>query len=270
MKLYCGANDLVYKNRFLAARNHFFELLTQKYMYWHQRAKEFWLGEGDQNTRYFHAMATIRQKKNRIERLKDNSGHWQNWDSNLASVISKYFTDLFRSQRNRALILSIPLSSSRPPDWICWKLESKGIFTVRSAYKSFVWDSRLRGMIKSGMVSSLQRIRRWSKPSRDWLKINVDAITTIPDFCFGVGFVARDWNGSFLAAKNVVLQGNLMAKEVEAVGIKDALSWVLSKGWSANGVAHRLARATHSVSDVGEWIDHPPDFIVQALSEDFY
>ncbi|KAJ9140804.1 hypothetical protein P3X46_031404 [Hevea brasiliensis] len=33
MKLYHGASDLVYKNQFLAAKNHFFELLTQKDMY---------------------------------------------------------------------------------------------------------------------------------------------------------------------------------------------------------------------------------------------
>ncbi|KAF2303747.1 hypothetical protein GH714_022773 [Hevea brasiliensis] len=79
-----------------------------------------------------------------------------------------------------------------------------------------------------------------------------------------------------------------MVKEPEAIGIKEALNWVLSNGCSrviiqsdalvifahvyrfVNGVAHRLARAIHSVSNVGEWIDHSPDFIVQALSEDFY
>ncbi|KAF2289737.1 hypothetical protein GH714_038410 [Hevea brasiliensis] len=140
-------------------------------------------------------------------------------------------------------------------------------------------------------AASQSLIRRWSKPSRNWLKINVDATTAIPDFRFGLGFVARDWNGSFLAAKNVVLQDNLMAKEAEAVGIKEhsdssffgllisdcksQLSEIDSVIFahvysSVNGVAHRFARMTHSVLDVGECIDHPPDFIVQALSEDFY
>ncbi|KAF2296471.1 hypothetical protein GH714_038327 [Hevea brasiliensis] len=108
----------------------------------------------------------------------------------------------------------------------------------------------------------------------------------IPDFRFGLGFVARDWNGSFLAAKNVVLQGviqalkNLFYQDSSFFGLlisdcKSQLSEIDSVIFahvyrSVNGVAHRFARATHSVLDVGECIDHPPYFIVQALSEDFY
>lgn len=35
---------------------------------------------------------------------------------------------------------------------------------------------------------------------------------------------------------------------------------------SANGVAHLLA--THSMSDLKEWVDTPPDFIYHVLSSD--
>ncbi|XP_057993055.1 uncharacterized protein LOC110651573 [Hevea brasiliensis] len=243
------------------------------------------------------------------------------------------------NQWDRALILSIPLSSSRPPYRICWKLESKGIFTVRSAYKSLVWDSRLGGSNDSRLLwKKLWNIRAHRRNDKVWngKLLTAYQVWQWANFAYHKWQAVqpnilpaasqslirpRDWNSSFLAAKNVVLQGNLMVKEAEAIGIKEALNWVLSNGWSRviiesdalgviqalkdpfyqdsssfgllisyykshlseidsvifahvyrsiNGVAHRLARAIHSVSNVGEWIDHPPDFIVQALSEDFY
>ncbi|KAH1046293.1 hypothetical protein J1N35_037077 [Gossypium stocksii] len=42
--------------------------------YWAQRSRTQWLKEGDRNTKYFHAKATGRLKKNRIEKLKDGHG----------------------------------------------------------------------------------------------------------------------------------------------------------------------------------------------------
>lgn len=37
---------------------------------------------------------------------------------------------------------------------------------------------------------------------------------------------------------------------------------------SANGAAYVLARATHSMSDVQEWISIPPEFVSEALMYD--
>ncbi|XP_021600662.1 uncharacterized protein LOC110606213 [Manihot esculenta] len=43
---------------------------------WKQRAKVFWLWEGDTNTRFFHAMATNRKRKNNVLRLQNSEGVW--------------------------------------------------------------------------------------------------------------------------------------------------------------------------------------------------
>lgn len=43
---------------------------------WAQRARLCWMQEGDVNSRYFHAVATDRQRKNFIHGLKDDSGKW--------------------------------------------------------------------------------------------------------------------------------------------------------------------------------------------------
>ncbi|KAB1671561.1 hypothetical protein, partial [Gossypium barbadense] len=51
-------------------------LYAREESYWAQRSRSRWLREGDRNTRYFHAKATSRLKKNNIERIKDVEGNW--------------------------------------------------------------------------------------------------------------------------------------------------------------------------------------------------
>ncbi|XP_074327330.1 uncharacterized protein LOC141665251 [Apium graveolens] len=46
------------------------ELLLHEEVYWKQRAKFFWLKEGDTNSRFFHNQATKRKKLNNIAYLK--------------------------------------------------------------------------------------------------------------------------------------------------------------------------------------------------------
>lgn len=40
------------------------DLLLSEEIYWQQRAKSFWLQDGDSNSKYFHAYGTNRRKKN--------------------------------------------------------------------------------------------------------------------------------------------------------------------------------------------------------------
>ncbi|TYH01231.1 hypothetical protein ES288_A09G041400v1 [Gossypium darwinii] len=51
-------------------------LYAREESYWAQRSRSKWLKEGDRNTRYFHAKATGRLKKNLIEKLRDMDGNW--------------------------------------------------------------------------------------------------------------------------------------------------------------------------------------------------
>lgn len=48
---------------YLSERGNLNTLLFQEEMYWKQRAKVFWLREGDDNNRFFHASATERKKQ---------------------------------------------------------------------------------------------------------------------------------------------------------------------------------------------------------------
>lgn len=56
------------------ARRRYFLLLKQQEGYWKQRAKIRWLREGDANTKYFHAMATNKKWKNKVDCLMDDAG----------------------------------------------------------------------------------------------------------------------------------------------------------------------------------------------------
>lgn len=76
-----------------------FNIYAQKEKYWKQRVKQFWLREGDQNSRFFHASASTRRKVNQISKLKDQNGNWVEWDSGLDKVIVNYFVELFSSSQ---------------------------------------------------------------------------------------------------------------------------------------------------------------------------
>lgn len=78
-----------------AARWEYMKLLDQQEVYWKQRSKQFWLQEGDKNTRFFHKYASTRRKNNRIEKIMDNEGTWRESDVEIRNVIEDYFSQLF-------------------------------------------------------------------------------------------------------------------------------------------------------------------------------
>ncbi|XP_074327069.1 uncharacterized protein LOC141665009 [Apium graveolens] len=59
------------------ARWEYLNLLEKQEIYWKQCAKQFWLREGDQNTRFFHKYASIRRKNNQLARIKGDDGNWK-------------------------------------------------------------------------------------------------------------------------------------------------------------------------------------------------
>lgn len=53
-------------NTFKEVRAQLFKILDHKESYWKQRAKQFWLREGDCNNKYFHVAASTRKRRNLI------------------------------------------------------------------------------------------------------------------------------------------------------------------------------------------------------------
>ena len=73
------------------------ELVDQENTYWHQHSKISWMKDGDQNSKFFHAMASQRKRSNEIQKLKDSDGRWYSQQSDLERVASDYFQTMFTS-----------------------------------------------------------------------------------------------------------------------------------------------------------------------------
>lgn len=79
-------------------------------------------------------------------------------------------------------------------------------------------------------MSSNAITRKWSPPSQGWVKVNIDAAMFGDIGCTGIGCVIRDENGVFIRARNQKIAANLQPREAEAVGLREALSWVKELG----------------------------------------
>lgn len=80
------------------AKKHLHFLLQQQELYWKQRAKLFWLNEGDYDTRALHGYANGRKKKNEVIRLRGDDGEWHDKNSGIVQVILSDFQNLFTSE----------------------------------------------------------------------------------------------------------------------------------------------------------------------------
>lgn len=81
--------------RFEECKNILANLLFEEETFWQQRAKAFWLKDGDINSKYFHAAATSKREANRIRKLHDENGNVFEEPSEFHCIARNYFTKLF-------------------------------------------------------------------------------------------------------------------------------------------------------------------------------
>ena len=63
---------------------------------------------------------------------------------------------------------------------------------------------------------------RWHRPQHGWLKVNTDVAV----FMEWIGYVIRNECGQFVRERNQKMQALYSPREAEALGLKEALSWV--------------------------------------------
>jgi len=54
-----GQENMNMLQRFLELCNHLLSLLHKEEIFWKQRAKTYWVRDGDTNTHFFHSIATM-------------------------------------------------------------------------------------------------------------------------------------------------------------------------------------------------------------------
>jgi exonuclease III len=74
------------------------DLLEKEEMWWSQRSRALWLTHGDKNTRFFHQKASHRNKRNKIENIKDNQGVIHHDQDKIEEIFLSHFQQLFTSQ----------------------------------------------------------------------------------------------------------------------------------------------------------------------------
>lgn len=72
-------------------------LLEQEELKWKQQAKEDWLGNGNRNTKYFHACTNQRQRRNRIDHIEDMLDRNCETMASVENAFVDYFQDIFMS-----------------------------------------------------------------------------------------------------------------------------------------------------------------------------
>lgn len=68
-------------------------------MRWNERSKTDWLAEGDRNTKFFHAQASSRWKKNVLIGLQNADHEWIEWPEDIQGIVSTYFQNLLLSRK---------------------------------------------------------------------------------------------------------------------------------------------------------------------------
>lgn len=71
-------------------------LQDQQNVYWKQRAHNTWLIKGDRNTKFFHAFASKRKRRNFVKQLKDDNGNVVAGEQ-LKNFIANHYQQLFMS-----------------------------------------------------------------------------------------------------------------------------------------------------------------------------
>lgn len=72
-------------------------LLMDEEIYLKQRSRADWLKEGDKNTKFFHAKASARKRKNKIWGIENSHGSWLKEKEKIESEFYNYFQELFTS-----------------------------------------------------------------------------------------------------------------------------------------------------------------------------
>lgn len=82
-----------------------------------------------------------------------------------------------------------------------------------------------------GFITQTEGDMCWKQPMLGTVKVNTDAaLFEDSDIC-SYAMVARDHNGQMLKAKSSCRQGRSNPELAEAIGIREALSWVKEQDW---------------------------------------
>ncbi|KAM6569095.1 hypothetical protein CsatB_017080 [Cannabis sativa] len=126
--------------------------------------------------------------------------------------------------------------------WSLWKFRNDKVWNAKSPLvEEIVTSAKLtlanwinaqnRFQTTPISHSRVDNNEHWTPPSFQKLKVNVDGAIFQQEERFGAGMVARTSAGALLEARQTSFSGVVAPIMAEAVGIKETLNWIKSKGW---------------------------------------
>uniref|UniRef100_A0A803NNS8 RNase H type-1 domain-containing protein n=1 Tax=Cannabis sativa TaxID=3483 RepID=A0A803NNS8_CANSA len=94
------------------------------------------------------------------------------------------------------------------------------------------WINAQKLSIVTNHVPRQVEIEHWTKTVYPRIKVNVDGAVFLDSRHFGYGCVARDSLGMVVKAKHGSKEVVFEPLLVEAMSIKEALSWIKDRGWT--------------------------------------
>ena len=73
------------------------DLLLKQEIFWVQHSRISWLKHGDKNTKFFHAKASKRRRRNFIQGIKNHDDIWVEDEEEIAGVATRYFENIFKA-----------------------------------------------------------------------------------------------------------------------------------------------------------------------------
>ncbi|MCH84659.1 endonuclease/exonuclease/phosphatase family protein, partial [Trifolium medium] len=92
-----GTMNPLQQARYEEVRNKMSNCLAHEEAFWRQRAKVYWLKDGDTNSRFFHATASSKRRRNEVTKLQNNEGVVVKAQHEICEVVKDYFVTLFSS-----------------------------------------------------------------------------------------------------------------------------------------------------------------------------
>ncbi|XP_031095050.1 uncharacterized protein LOC115999334 [Ipomoea triloba] len=93
------------------------------------------------------------------------------------------------------------------------------------------WQN-LNATVNDTSASHMQRDSCWQPPPTGYYNMNIDVSMDINRRCMGFGWVIRDDYGKIVGVLMSRVSGLYSIKEAEAMGAREALSWINKKGWT--------------------------------------
>lgn len=79
----------------MSLQQEFEQVCLQKESFWKQKARHTWLALGDNNTTYFHTLATIKYARSKVAALRDAEGTFTDDPTKLKAIAIDFYTSLY-------------------------------------------------------------------------------------------------------------------------------------------------------------------------------